>query len=199
MARQPISGSSRRRPSRTNNTTTTSQTKWDNLYGNTWEGMDETADDAMITSLVDAARQKQTGNINNMIGRGQISRADADTLLGDLENSLLNYQSTLNSAGRTSIGNFNDDQRTLLGTNYNTGKTPNFTGASDYLGGESFTNQKNDYINSTLNNALKSNSFDFSSNINNAMLSSANSQSSDPMFSAVQASKNKKQNQSFSF
>lgn len=199
MSRQVVSGSSRRkrRPSRTSSTT--AQTKWSNTYGNTWEGMDETADDAMVASLVDAARQKQTGNINNMIGRGQISRADADTLLGDLENSLLNYQSTLNSAGRTSIGNFNDDQRTLLGTNYNTGTTPNFNGALDYLGGESFANQKNDYINSTLNNALKSNSFDFSSNINNALLNSANSQSSDPMFSAVQASKNKKQNQSFSF
>lgn len=199
MPRQVVSGSSRRKRRPTSNSSVNSQTKWNNLYGNTWEGMDETADDAMVASLVDAARQKQTGNINNMIGRGQISRADADTLLGDLENSLLNYQSTLNSAGRTSIGNFNDDQRTLLGTNYNTGKTPNFNGALDYLGGESFTNQKNDYINSTLNNALKSNSFDFSSNINNALLNSANSQSSDPMFSAVQASKNKKQNQSFSF
>lgn len=194
--RQPI-GSNRRR--RTGSTTSSNQNKWSNLYGTTWSGLDETADDEMVSSLVDAARSKQTNNINNMIGRGQLSRDSSDDLLSELEDSLASYQAKLNSSGRTSIGNFNDDQRTYLGTTYNSGSTPNFTGASDYLSGNSFTNQKNDYLKSTLNSALSANPFDFSSNINNSLISNANSSSTDPMFSAVQANKNKKQNQSFSF
>ena len=204
MARNPIGGPTRRRPSsrRPSKTTTSSETnqnKWNNLYGNTWQGLDETADDPMITSLVDAARNKETQNINNMIGRGQISSDVGNNLLSDLDSSLVNYQASLNSLGRTALGTFNEDQRSYLGNTFNTGSKPNFTGAADYLTGDAFTNQKNDYINSTLNSTLKANPFDFSSNINNALVSGAGNVSSDPMFSAALANKSKKQNQAFSF
>lgn len=204
MARNPIGGPTRRRPSsrRPTKTTTSSETnqnKWSNLYGNTWQGLDETADDPMIAGLVDAARNKETQNINNMIGRGQISSDIGKNLLSDLDSSLVNYQASLNSLGRTSLGNFNEDQRSYLGNTFNTGSTPNFTGASDYLGGASFANQKNDFINSTLNSSLKANPFDFSPNINNALMSNAGNVNTDPMFSAALANKSKKQNQAFSF
>ena len=189
----------RRRPSTTNSVASKEQNKWDSLYGKQWEGMNETADDAMIADLVNTARNKELTNINNMVGRGQISRSGADSLLGELEKSLLGYQAGLNTAGRTSIGNFNDDQRSYLGTTFNTGASPNFAGALGYLGGDSFMNQKNDYLNSTLSKTLGANQFDFSPNINNALISGASSANTDPMFSAMAANKNKKLNQSFSF
>lgn len=174
--------------------------KWNSLYGNTWQGVDDTADDTLVQSLVDKARNEQTQKINNMIGRGQITRDSSSSLLDDLESSLTNYQATLNSKGRTALNTFNDDQRSYLGTTFNTGATPDYTGASGYLESDTYKNQKNDYLKGTLNSTLGANNFDFSSNINNALTSQGNTNTGvDPLFSAAKANKSKKQSQSFSF